>query len=106
MSKGYIDNMGEYCESYSEPSKKEVKQIRSEKTKWWNSLTEPEREVIKFCRANEDAIKNNLPFAAVREMYLDSFYKKMTGLNPPKRIEKYNFIWNNIEHFKLFIQNV
>jgi len=103
MEAGYIDETGTYDEHCRPETFKEKKARQKRSKNWFDSLSESEREIIKWCRGNQKAISEGLGIAQCRERKLDEFYRKMTNTNPPKKEQKYAYVWTNMDEFKLFI---
>lgn len=105
----YIDKNGEACSSNDgKPlSRAEKEFIKSQNLEYWNSLTEAQQEIIRWCRTDMVAQKEVLGMAQVRERCLDDFYRKSTGQNiTPKKIEKYEFVYEHFESFKQYVYSL
>lgn len=101
----YIDEMGVACCSNAGRETSAERKYRLKRAReYWNSLTDAQRAIIDFCRTDKEAKKQSLGMAAVRERKLDQFYLLVSGEKEvPKKVEKYEFIFDHFEDFKRYI---
>lgn len=104
----YINEMGEasYRRIYKNSGEKkrilaqERSSAKQQHNAYWGSLTEPERQIISYCK------KSCQMHASERERKLDAFYRfKNKVINPPQKPEKYAFIFEHFDEFKEWLKS-